>query len=372
MKKRILSLLLASLMVLALSSCASGGTSEASAAPSDSSSASPEPSAEPADSTVYEFNLACSESSTAAFAPVLDQWVEDVKEASNGRILITNFYGGSLAAKADAFNMVEEGSIDFAWVGVSDTGGRCAGTEVFYLPYLGSTNSMQQTAAILDVYNRIDTIREEWSPVHMVALHANGSTPISTTSVKIGTADDLSGLRLRTGVANLVTFLENLKAVPTAFSPMESYENMSKNVVDGVCDDWTLVDSQNLREVVKYIMNVSVMIPMSAIVMSNDAYDKLPADLQKVIDDTSADLSFKMTEPFNSIRSTAAAEAAASGVEVYEPSAEIVAAFEAAAEYTKDQWIANMDKNGRDGQSIYDAAIAAIKANAAEYSKYDA
>lgn len=320
---------------------------------------------------VYEFNFACHDSSKVAFATALNQWVEDLKTASNGKIQVTIFYGGSLAAKKDEVNLLESGSIDMAWIGVNSTAGRTPGTEVFYLPYLGSTNPLQHTAALLDVYNNMDTVKNEWNMFHMLALHANGMVPISTTSKKIETLEDIKGVRLRTGVANLVTFLKYLKAVPTAFSPMESYENLSKNVVDGVCDDWTLIDGQNLREVLKYIMDVAIMTPLGAVVMNKEAYEDLPADLQKILDDTSKDLSFKMSATFNDTTSKAVAEAKAAGVEIYDPSSELLAAFKEAAQYTKDQWIADMAKKGRDGQAIYDAAVAAIERNAAAYEKYN-
>ena len=135
-------------MVLALALSACSGTTQ----PDDEASNQPPVD----DGKVYEFNLQNHDSPTGATAKFLDAWAEAVSEASNGRIKINCFHGGSMGGPKDTYNMVINETVDIGWGLPSFYPGRFPATDAIALPFIGVNTSKQASYALWDLYDSTD------------------------------------------------------------------------------------------------------------------------------------------------------------------------------------------------------------------------
>ena len=163
-------------------------------------------------------------------------------------------------------------------------------------------------------------------------------------------------MKLRGNSGPPATFIADLGASAEGCAINDLYSNLDKGVFDGCITDWHAIESFKLYETVNYFLDENVGVSTYFMLMNQASYDKLPADLQKILDDVSADAG-KYTVTWDECEERVKAM---DGVaeKLYKLSESERAAFEAVAKKTTDAWIANTP----DGQAIYDAAMAEIEA----------
>lgn len=358
--KKLIALVLALAMTLALAACGSKPASSPgeSAAPSNSApeqaaeTPAGEPAGEPADDTVYELIVQNHDPSTSICAQFLEDWGALVEEASGNRIKFIFYHGGSLGGAGETVDMVLNGQADLGWTAASINVGRFPCTDGITLPLLGYADTVEASKAMWYMYCNHDYISDEWSDFHVIYTAAACDVPIATNT-QINTVSDFSGLRIRAGVPGVVYLLEELGAAPVSFSISDTYENLEKHVADGCMNDWHNMNSLNLWDVVDYVLDSKTYYSNNTLIMNKDSYNKLPADLQAILDEYSGEFAALMAGEYWERSVSEAKEAAqASGTVVYEPSAEVAAAIENAADVAREKWAKDLDADGYDGSQI--------------------
>lgn len=106
------------------------------------------------------------------------------------------------------------------------------------------------------------------------------------TNVPVKTPADLNGIRMRTPGAPV--WMETIKAMGATPTPMgwtEVYPALQQHVIDGAEAQDPATYGARLYEVIKYITKTGHINLITGIVTSGDWFDKLPADIQKIIRD---------------------------------------------------------------------------------------
>ena len=105
----------------------------------------------------------------------------------------------------------------------------------------------------------------------------------------IRTADDLKGLKIRSmEIPAYTTMLESMGAVATPIAWAELYTSLQTGVVDGQENPPANVLNGSLQEVQKYYTLDQHSISSLVLMMNEDFYQSLPADLQQVVDEEDA------------------------------------------------------------------------------------
>jgi TRAP-type C4-dicarboxylate transport system substrate-binding protein len=101
---------------------------------------------------------------------------------------------------------------------------------------------------------------------------------------------DLKKLKFRVPPSPImVEMVKSWDISPTPVEWSELFNAMQLGVVDAFeCDNSVLI-SARMNEVVKYITNNDHILQVSVLMMSQESYQKLPADLQKAVDRASKD-----------------------------------------------------------------------------------
>jgi TRAP-type C4-dicarboxylate transport system substrate-binding protein len=118
-------------------------------------------------------------------------------------------------------------------------------------------------------------------------LWNSDTASLMSRSKPIRTLEDLKGMKIRTPSAAQSAQLTALGAIPVDIPANQIYNNLDRGVIDASMIPMSAALDFKLIEVAKYF---TVDAPLGRspflVAMSRARYEKLPAELKKVIDDT--------------------------------------------------------------------------------------
>ena len=355
--RKMIAIMLVILMVL-LCSCTKGTDT-------NQGSAGQETVQETTQETVYEFILTCQDPATSHTAHFINDWAAKVTEDSGGRIQFVMYYGGSLGSISEVVDMVLNGNADICWTGsgMGANSGRFPYTDVIALPIPGvELDSIQMGKIMWHLYSTFPEIKAEWSDFYVIECSANASIPFPTSKKQINSPSDFNGLRMRATVAPMVSYITALGAVPMGILLPDTFENLEKNVIDGCMNDWTVLLSFGLWDVLDYVMDYPIATTNQVMIMNIDKYNSLPDDLKAVMDANSGEYASIMAATyFGEAADQGKEQALVENITIYTPTPEVKAAMDAAAEVAIQEWIEVMNSKGLDGEKVIAAFNEAIE-----------
>lgn len=353
MKKKMISIMLCTILGLALVGCGASDSKE---------TATVSPSAQKASAgNTYELTVISHDPRTSATGEFLEAWAAAVREASDRRINILVYHNAAKAGIDEAYDYVLEGNADIAWGLQSAYEDQFPVTSVFSLPMLGIENAVQGSEALWDFYNETDYMEDEYSPFHVLLLHANCESPISTVKEKITSVDDFKSMQIRANSGPSTLFVENLGAEPVSVPITSLYGSIRNQTCNAIITDWHAIRSFGFYGLCNYYLDENIGVSTYFMVMNQNSYDRLPEDLQKILDDTSAE-AIQNASIWNDYE--AEARKIITDVDpraIYTLNDEEEQKLRAAADQTAKQWIEDMTEKGYDGQDIYDKALECIE-----------
>ncbi len=292
---------------------------------------------------------------------VLEPWKKQVEKASGGRIAIEIFPAMQLGGKPpQLIDQARDGVVDIVWTLPSYTPGRYPTSAVFELPFMVST-AAATTMAVQEFYEK--HMREEFADVHPLMFHVHARGVIHTKK-PVATIADLSGLKVRAPSRSIGQALEAMGATPV-FMPVPALpEALSKGVVDGAVIPWEITIPLKISELVDNHAVTpgarGLYTSVFVLAMNKAKYQGMPADLRKVLDEhTGMRMAEWVGKVWDEIEAPGRAKAAESGTLVELSTAEVEKMRELTARVRGD-WIAEMDKAGKDGTALLKDANAML------------
>jgi TRAP-type C4-dicarboxylate transport system substrate-binding protein len=288
---------------------------------------------------------------------ILDVWADTIEEASGGRIEVERYPAMQLGGTPpQLIDQAIDGVADVVWTVVGYTPGRFPTTEVFELPFLVN-DARAASAAYWQMYE--EHMQEEFADVKILGTWVHGPGMIHS-DVPVTTPDDMQGLKIRGATRQVNALLETLGAEPVGMPVPAIPEALSKGVIDGTTIPWEVTPSLKLTELVEnhtefegaHLYNVTFVLAMNPA-----AYEALPEDLQQVIDDNSG-LEFSVFAGGTQSDADGPSREAAldAGNNIITVSEEDAQVWREAAQPVYDQWLAEMEARGIDGQALIDQA----------------
>ncbi|MCI8686715.1 MAG: DctP family TRAP transporter solute-binding subunit [Lawsonibacter sp.] len=353
--KRFISALLTCAMCLAMASC--GGNST----PNNPGSATGDKSNAPAtgDNTVYTLSWAHSSSTNDRLALATEKMAEELKEASNGRLIIEHYPASQLGAERETLEGITLGTVDCAVISSGIVAGFSEDMYITSMPYL--IDDYETGWAVYDgeFGKELGRRTEEDAGWKFLGWCDNSLRMFSNSKKEIQTPTDMAGLKIRTQENDLHMQLVNAlgaSATPVAFS--ELYTALQQGTVDGQENGIALTYSMGFNEVVKYMTYFPHIYDPYIVVMSSEAWNKLPADLQALMEEYGAKYCQYEREFNLQNEKDYLAEMEGKGLKVYYPTDEQKQLF---VDATADVEAAIRGKVGDDLVDSFKAAVADVK-----------
>lgn len=209
------------------------------------------------------------------------EWAKEIEKRTGGKVQITMYYGGTLTPADKCYDGVVKGISDIGFSVLAYTRGRFPLTEVSDLP-LGIKSGLVATKVINEYYKKFKP--KEFDDVKVMYLHGHGPG-ILHTKKPVNKLEDLKGMKIRcTGMAAKI--VAALGATPVAMPMGETYDALSRGVVDGSMAPQEALQGWKWGEVVKYtIENFGSSYSTGMfVVMNKEKWNSLPPDIQRIIE----------------------------------------------------------------------------------------
>jgi TRAP-type C4-dicarboxylate transport system substrate-binding protein len=213
------------------------------------------------------------------------QFCDEIKKRTDGRVEITHYAGGTMAPAPKVFNSVLTGIADIGLSAVPLTRGRFPMGEAFDTP-MGFPGAWVASHVANDAYNKFKP--KEWDQVHVLNMMCVGPAIPHTLSKPIKTMDDLRGLKVRS-VGRQADMVKALGATPVAMDPAEMYEALRRTVLDGVVGPAEMLQGWKLGDLIRHttVPKGIGSAPLFYIVMNKGKWDALSPDLKKIFNEVS-------------------------------------------------------------------------------------
>jgi len=302
---------------------------------------------------------------THLHSKLAEAWAKEIEKRTNGEVTIQYFPGQTLTKADQIYDGVVNGISDIGYSLFAYTRGRFPVMEVVDLP-LGYPNGRTATAVINEVYQTMKP--KELDDVHVLYLHAHGPGLVNSRTKPIRTMDDMKGLKFRaTGFS--AKMVQALGGTPVAMPMPETYQSLQKGVVDGATYPYEAAKGFRLAEVTKYTTENYSMAYTSGfyVVMNKAKWDALPANVQKVFDEVSAEWVKKTGEAWDEIDKEGKEFFHQQGGQSITLSPEESARWKAAVAPMQEEYVAAAAAKGVDGKKALAVTLEALEKYSKEY-----
>src|SRR4051812_42302708 len=211
-------------------------------------------------------------------------WGEKLEKASNGRLTFKHFPGAQMAPAPAHYDLARTGQADVAWFLHGGTPGRFPLTELISLPYMVGSAEIG-TKVLNDAELRTKYLEAEHKGVRLLLLLTHQPGNVHTTKTPVRTTEDMKGLRIRFAAPTIRDFVAALGGTPVGVPPPEQLEQLQKGTLDGVFIDYGGAGiAFKMGGTLKYSTEMYSYVSSFGVAMNPDFYNKLPADLKKLID----------------------------------------------------------------------------------------
>ena len=207
-------------------------------------------------------------------------------QAANGRLDVQVFPGGALGSEGEIIGQLQTGMTDML---LTTTGPLGQQNPIYYV---------LETPYIFINYAQVDKVLDgpagdkllkglEAKGLVGLAFWENGFREMSNNARPIKAPADLKGLKMRTQQNRLhMKYFSDLGANPTPLPFTEIYNALATKMVDGQENPLSLIATNKFYEQQKYVSLTDHVYSSVPVYYSKSKWDKLPADVQKLVKDT--------------------------------------------------------------------------------------
>ncbi len=279
------------------------------------------------------------------------RFAELVEERTDGRITIEVYPDSQLGEESDVIEQVQFGGIDMTRVSISPVSAFVPELDAFQLPFLYQDPDHMWEVLLGEIGDEMFAELEDSGFVGLT-WYDGGARSFYTTD-KVETVDDLDGLNIRVQEAPLMMdMVELLGAVPTPMPFGEVYSGLQTGVIDGAENNWPSYYSTSHYEVAEYYLeNRHTMVPEITI-MNKDIFDELSAEDQEIIKQAARDSIDYQREQWAAFVEESKEAVLDAGIELTQPSAEVLAEMQERMEPLYEQQPANVQEMVRRIQAV--------------------
>ena len=224
------------------------------------------------------------------------EWAAEVEKRSGGRIQIAVHPGGTLTKADQCWQGVLGGISDLGMSCFAYTPGRFPLLEALDLP-LGWPDGLTATrvaTALAAKYNPA-----EIQGAKILYIHAHGPG-ILATKKPVRALEDLKNMKIR-GTGLSAGIATALGATAVGMPQPETYDALQKGVVEGTFCPIETLKGWKQGEVIEFVTDTKAIGYTTAmfVAMNQKSWDALPADLQQILTDVSAEFVDKHGNAWN-------------------------------------------------------------------------
>ncbi len=285
--KSISALILAVVMLLCLMACGTGGNTEKPAPASEAAEAPAEAAEAAAPEEVYTLVFSFHDPDTnTQNTEIFQPYFEKITEETDGRVQFECHYNGELVGLGEAYDAVAKGTVDIAVIR-DGTLPYCPILTLIENPPLTGSNCTRSSYVLNQLADEYPELENNFPGIKFMLRYQMTYGYLGTTAScgPIETYDDLSGKTLIIGSALAADRLSAYGGTPLDVLPPDFYTSLEKGLADGAM---TVTQPEMVTyswsDVVKNVTLVPVIHAVTSVVINQEVWESLPADIQEIIE----------------------------------------------------------------------------------------
>jgi TRAP-type C4-dicarboxylate transport system substrate-binding protein len=233
------------------------------------------------------------------WADVLTPWTKEVAQLSKNELTVRMFPAMQLGGKPpELYRQMVQGISDIVFTLPGYTSGDFPMMALTELPGT-ATDADDGTRKLWKHFDQY--LAREYADAKVLMLWNSDSASIMSKSKPVRTIDDFKGMKIRTPSAAQSAQLEHLGATAISMPVTQIYNSLDRGVIDAAMIPMSAALDFKLIEVAKYFtINAPLGRSPFLVSLQKKRYDALPANLKKIIDDTTGlKLSLKGAETYD-------------------------------------------------------------------------
>ena len=289
----------------------------------------------------------------------MERWKKEVEKRTNGKVSIDTFPGGTLIGAKDMMDGVIAGTADIGCLCMAYQPGRFIVTNATALP-LDFPNATVASLTLWDLYNKYKP--KAFEEVKVLTMFTCAPANIYS-KVPVRNLEDLKGLQLRAS-GGAAQVMKTLGAAPVGMPQSETPEALQKGVVKGAVSSLETLKDFKYAEMCKYVTMFNGPVYPFAVVMNMDSWNKLPKDVQKVMNDMGREQA-KWTGEYmdKHVDDSIAWSKKNHNIEIIELSKNEKARWDKLLESVTNEWVADAKAKGLPAEAIIKDIKAFAKKN---------
>jgi len=288
---------------------------------------------------------------------IIIPWIDKINKESGGKVKITLFPSGALGKANAQIDLVTKGIADMTYHLADYTPGRFPLTTVFSLPFI-PPSGQKVAEAMWKTFEKEPAYQKEYSDFKVLALFGHSGGHFFTVKKPIQTIADFEGMKMRTANPAISKALTLWGAVPIEQPIVESYQAMQLGVIDGTVLVWEGMQVFKLNEVAKYATLANLYTMPMMIVMNKDTWNKLPKDVQDLIDSTTGlQMSSDAGLAFDEVEKPFRKMALDRGMKEYTFSDAEYKKLKDSTMPLRDEWVTEMSQKGYPAKEVLDTVL---------------
>lgn len=216
-----------------------------------------------------------------------DKFAELVKQKSNGRVVVQVFHESALGNEREMAESLRLGNLEILGTGGPGLGRFVPEADIPEFPFL--YENMAQAMKVWDKFDvELDKISTPKGFKILGSFHQGTRYIISRKPLR--SMDDMKGYRLRSPDSPFyIGMIKSWGATPIPMAFAEIYTSLQTGVIDGMEGPPITIWSSKYHEPAKNLILTGHILTGQRMVMNATYYDKLPADVKKIIHEALAE-----------------------------------------------------------------------------------
>ena len=261
----------------------------------------------------------------------MEKFAADVAEKTNGHVTIEVFGNGQLGTEKEMLEQVVAGVTQGMRGGQYDFSPRLL---MFTLPFLA--NNRAEVTALLqsDLAKKVSAEAADTTGTVIINLcDAGGFRQFSNNTRPLTKPEDLKGLKMRTnGMKTIDLTFQAMGANTVSVPYADLYMGLKTSIADGQENPWVNVEGMKFYEVQKYFTEVNYQFHPDPFYVNAEWWNSLPAEFQAILTECATAMGEYNDQLIDQNSDAAKQVVVDAGCEVYVPTAEELAAFQAACQ----------------------------------------
>jgi TRAP-type transport system periplasmic protein len=298
----------------------------------------------------------------------LTRWADELNTKSGGRLHVAVFPSGQMGPINRQFDLARTGVADAAFLLHGALPGRFPLTELAQLPYVfnpdsGSTmkkalNNAEASAILTGLEG---DLAKEHEGTHILYMIASPTISLMFDKQGVRSPADMRGMRVRHNGPGSAKMIDAWGATPAAVAPVELADAMEKGTINGMTLTYEGARAFQVGPAIKSVAEVNAYAITFALVMNERKYKSLPADLRKLIDDsTGVEAARRVGAEFDKAEAAGRQYVMDSKAEIFVPNAEEQKAFRSPVLPLINTTMESIAAKGLPARAFYDTLRARV------------